>query len=574
MARQDSPTNFSFVHERTEPVHGEPVQGVDLENDTGSFLPQDDSLETPLLPVAVDGSNRGHAASTKVAAKDKGWAIAFKINVVMTVLAAVWFGKMAVDAVANDSLSGAGRRRLQAHGGSEDEDGTDMFSMVFQGALLIGTAGVVSAGVLLSLLHCSRGVLLTAFGFSAGIWAVAAFVSALYLPLFFFIIPAVIFAVIVRAIKKRWHRIEFGAANLQVAALAIKAMPWTIWSAVAMSMVQLIWCVIAGIAALGSFVALETVTAPDGASYRAIDCLGGIFDEPDASSPVAPAALGPVCMCNGNKISDESCDFSGYGIPLAIVWLMSMSWGCVVIGNVVACTVNGSVASWWFTPTEDPSPVKGAFNRATHCSFGSLCKASVVQKVMGVVHAIANHMLSFVPCASFLLSWADSAVRYILAYAVCFIGVYGLSFNESGRRVHELFKRRALTTIANDVVVDFGLSLLAFSASFIYMLVAMAVFMASINPDDGHSVDAVELVSSLGCLLFGWVACLLFVKTSLEVFRSGFKTVFVCFVQDPDVLAEKHDPQVHHGLNAAWLNMQTASRPAASAQGYAPVRVN
>ena len=60
----------------------------------------------------------------------------------------------------------------------------------------------------------------------------------------------------------------------------------------------------------------------------------------------------------------------------------------------------------------------------------SLCKAAVVQKVMRVVHMIANQMLSFVPCASFLLSWADSAVRYILAYAVCFIGVYGLSFNE------------------------------------------------------------------------------------------------------------------------------------------------
>lgn len=130
MARQDSPTDFSFVHERTEPVHGEPVQGVDLENDSGSFLPQDDSLETPLLPVAVDGSNRGHAASTKVAAKDKGWAIAFKINVVMTVLAAVWFGKMAVDAVANDSLSGAGRRRLQAHGGSGKSFGFCVFGAV------------------------------------------------------------------------------------------------------------------------------------------------------------------------------------------------------------------------------------------------------------------------------------------------------------------------------------------------------------------------------------------------------------------------------------------------------------
>eukprot|EP00904_Undaria_pinnatifida_P009366 jgi/Undpi1/555/HiC_scaffold_10.g04019.m1 len=567
----------NFKHEqRVEFIQGEPVHDVDLENDSGAFLAQDDNLEAPLLPLAVDAvSNRGHAASTKVAAKDKGWATAFKLNVVVTLIAAVCFGKMALDAIASDSLSGAGRRRLQVRGDSEDDEESNLFAMVFQGALLIGTAGVVSAGVLLSLLHCSRGVLITAFVVSAGIWVVAALVLALKLSPFF-IIPAVIFAIIFRAIKKRWHRIEFAAANLQVAALAIKAMPSTIWSAVAMSMVQLVWCLIAGIAAVGSFVALETVTAPDGASYRAIDCFGGAFAESGGSDPATPGDS--VCMCNGNKISDEACNFSGYGIPLMFVWLMSMSWGCIVIGNVVACTVNGSVASWWFTPNEDPSPVKGAFKRSTQSSFGSLVKASVVQRVMAIVHMIANQLLSFVPCASFLLSWADSAVRYILAYAVCFIGVYGLSFNESGRRVHELFKRRALTTIANDVVVDFGLRLLTFSASFIYVFVALTVFIASISHGDNEDVDMVEVVSSLICLLFGWVACLLFVKTSLEVFRSGFKTVFVCFVQDPEVLLQKHDPQVHHGLNAAWVNMQAASGPTAvetlSPQGYARVRVN
>ena len=88
-----------------------------------------------------------------------------------------------------------------------------------------------------------------------------------------------------------------------------------------------------------------------------------------------------------------------------------------------------------------------------------------------------------------------------------------------------------MTTIANDVVVDFGLGLLAFSASFIYMLVAMLVLNASVTPGEGQNVDAVELFALLGCLLFGWVACVLFVMTSLEVFRSGFKTVFVCFIQ-------------------------------------------
>ena len=117
MARQDSPSDFNYVNELSEPIHGEPVQGVDLENNSSAFQPQDDSLDAPLLPLAVDGINRGHVASTKVATKDKGWAIAFKINVVVTVIAAVCFGKLAIDAVANDSLSRAGRRRLQLHGG-------------------------------------------------------------------------------------------------------------------------------------------------------------------------------------------------------------------------------------------------------------------------------------------------------------------------------------------------------------------------------------------------------------------------------------------------------------------------
>lgn len=74
-------------------------------------------------------------------------------------------------------------------------------------------------------------------------------------------------------------------------------------------------------------------------------------------------------MCGGNKISDGECEFSGLGLPLAGMWLLSMVWGCTVVKNVVAATVTGSVASWWFSP-DDAAPVKGAFHRATHSSFG------------------------------------------------------------------------------------------------------------------------------------------------------------------------------------------------------------
>ncbi|CAN0370311.1 unnamed protein product, partial [Hapterophycus canaliculatus] len=113
-----------------------------------------------------------------------------------------------------------------------------------------------------------------------------------------------------------------------------------------------------------------------------------------------------------------------------VIWLCSMAWGCGVIRNVVACTVSGSVASWWFTPEEDTMPVKGAFHRATNSSFGSLCKAAAIQQLMSAICRIAQRVLRVIPCAFTLLAWANKAASYVLAYTVAFIGIYGLSFKE------------------------------------------------------------------------------------------------------------------------------------------------
>ena len=76
--------------------------------------------------------------------------------------------------------------------------------------------------------------------------------------------------------------------------MALQSMPWTFRSALLMGVVQFMWCTVAAIAALGSFVALETVSAPNGDSYRAIDCV-------DMDTDTKPS-----CMCNGEKISDVS----------------------------------------------------------------------------------------------------------------------------------------------------------------------------------------------------------------------------------------------------------------------------
>lgn len=49
--------------------------------------------------------------------------------------------------------------------------------------------------------------------------------------------------------------------------------------------------------------------------------------------------------------------------------------------------------------------------------------------------------------------------------------------------------------------------------------------------DAGEMVDSVEFWSVVGPQIFGAVALAFLVSTVLEVVRSGFKAVFVCFVQ-------------------------------------------
>lgn len=104
----------------------------------------------------------------------------------------------------------------------------------------------------------------------------------------------------------------------------------------------------------------------------------------------------------------------------------------------------------------------------------------------------------------------------------------------------ELFKRHAVTTLANDVVVDFGLALLAISATVIYEVCSVAsvvgflVLKAQGNNggNDSHAfADTMELWFIVGYQVFGLATCLLLVFTFLEVVKSGYKAVFVCFVQ-------------------------------------------
>lgn len=140
-----------------------------------------------------------------------------------------------------------------------------------------------------------------------------------------------------------------------------------------MSGVQALWSLVSGIAAAGSMVAFETVTAPNGVTYRAVECHDVMSTYPVAGgSDDLDAALSTSlsCQCRGDIVAyNSTCEYSGKSLFLGLFWLASLTWGGAVFQNVVAATVTGSVASWWFSPG-DTQPVRGAFHRATTTSFG------------------------------------------------------------------------------------------------------------------------------------------------------------------------------------------------------------
>lgn len=54
--------------------------------------------------------------------------------------------------------------------------------------------------------------------------------------------------------------------------MAVRAMPGTIRIALFMSVIQVVWSIVSGMAAAGSIAALSTVVAPDGTTYSAAEC--------------------------------------------------------------------------------------------------------------------------------------------------------------------------------------------------------------------------------------------------------------------------------------------------------------
>ncbi|CAK4160068.1 unnamed protein product [Aphanomyces euteiches] len=130
--------------------------------------------------------------------------------------------------------------------------------------------------------------------------------------------------------------------------------------------------------------------------------------------------------------------------------------GNTVIKNVLHTTVAGVVATWW-TAGDSREVIKGSFRRAMTTSFGSICLGSLIVAILRTLESIANSSKkdgSVAGCiAECILSFMRSIVEYFNRWAFIYVAMYGFRFTQAGKCASGLFKQRGLSAVVNDDLV-------------------------------------------------------------------------------------------------------------------------
>ena len=119
--------------------------------------------------------------------------------------------------------------------------------------------------------------------------------------------------------------------------------------------------------------------------------------------------------------------------------ILSLYWGCQVANTVVAATVSGTVADWWYEPTTR-LPVLASLWRSVSKSFGSLCLGGLTVSVVGVFCSIMTAVKRGYgrrndrePGGFRQSEERVGNLNYFNKYAYCYIATYGYDFKKSGQ---------------------------------------------------------------------------------------------------------------------------------------------
>ena len=259
---------------------------------------------------------------------------------------------------------------------------------------------------------------------------------------------------------------------------------------------------------------------------------------------------------------DDDDDDKQDSIGLVMFLLtLSLYWTTCTIRNSTRATIAGVVASWWYKPT-DKSPTFGSYFRASTTSLGSVAFGSLLSAVIMALRDLArrsrydsNGNGNLMSClAECVLQCMGDIIEYFNKYAFTYVGIYGYSYMESGRRTHELFRTSGWTAVINDNLVSNALFMMSVTCAIITSIISYSLPAISPSyfgsPSDSSSDSGVSASTTLA--LWGFVTSLILTLGVSDVIVSGVCAVYVCVREGAEVLEVNHEEVAEKVREAYW----------------------
>jgi hypothetical protein len=261
--------------------------------------------------------------------------------------------------------------------------------------------------------------------------------------------------------------------------------------------------------------------------------------------------IGWTYVANGMGLFGDLSQYYGYHNdvnPTSMSWttvfmIVSLYWTIVVLMNIGQSTVAGSIATWCFNKVKGQgccsATVTSSLYRSCTTSFGSICLGSLLNAIMITLRVLLNWaqqrarendengsalLYCIIKC---IVDCLGDMLEYFNQWAYTFVGIYGLSYVESGRSVLELFQSRGFTAILSS-------NLSAYVLSIISLMSAMSSGIISILFTAKSDLDPV-----LG-FWFSFVIGLTISSIMMNTVSAAAKSVIVCYADHPARLHDCH----------------------------------
>lgn len=253
------------------------------------------------------------------------------------------------------------------------------------------------------------------------------------------------------------------------------------------------------------------------------------------------------------SFGDES-GLSALGSVVAFLFVLSFYWTHQVLKNIVKVTVSGVVGTWWFSPIEETSfcssAVSGSFIRSTTYSLGSICFGSLIVAILQMLRdslrrAQNGRNAGILRCiAMCILAYIERLVEYFNKWAYVYVGLYGYSYMEAGKRVINLFKTRGWQTIIADNLVSRLLGIMCLTIGLLTGVCSLfaAFLVEEFESKQGWIGIGFGVGFFVGLILSGMFMGLL---------SSAVDAIIVCYAEAPKELEDAH-PAIAQEMSQTW----------------------